>query len=212
MLPANSLLLTKGLAAKAAPSSPRKSGDRVRRFVLSDEVVDRDGDIVLVSGINTSEYERNPIVLWAHRFDLPPIGRMERLHKEAGRLVGDVRFASTEDADKVLRLVDGGFLNATSVGFRTVRSGPPSSLTLAAHPEAARKCIRVIYECLLLEVSIVPIPSNPGALRMDAPDAKAVAAGVMRKIAADPIALKDLAAEVAGNVFAEVARRGGVRR
>jgi hypothetical protein len=59
-----------------------------------------------------------------------------------------------------------------SVGFKILEAGPASDhLTTREDLAKNRKAQRVIRRWLLLEISCVPIPANPGALR------KAIASG-----------------------------------
>src|SRR4051812_38693220 len=49
--------------------------DRTKRFVLTTDLLDRDFDCVLPSGMRYESYLRNPVMLWAHRFDFPPVAK-----------------------------------------------------------------------------------------------------------------------------------------
>ena len=55
-------------------------------FVLSDETVDRLGDVIMSDGWDLTNFKKNPIALWAHRSDQPPIGRWKDLRAEKGLL------------------------------------------------------------------------------------------------------------------------------
>jgi HK97 family phage prohead protease len=138
---------------------------RVARFVLTSDKLDLDGDVVLARGMDVSQYLRNPVVLWAHRFDMPPVGKCVKLSlADAGtKLVADVEFASTKFASELFELVKGGFLRAVSVGFKSLVAGLADHTLLMARPEL-RSCKRVVSAATLYEVSLVPIPSNPDAL------------------------------------------------
>src|SRR5947208_1044841 len=48
---------------------------RQKQFVISTASVDREGDTVAPEGWVLQEYERNPVVLWAHDGEEPPIGQ-----------------------------------------------------------------------------------------------------------------------------------------
>lgn len=130
------------------------AGDRVRRFVISTASVDRDNDTIAVAGWKLDSYKRNPVVLWAHDYSQLPIGKATGVGIENGKLVATAEFADHDFADTVLRLIDGGFLNATSVGFRPIKS--------ALNRERGGQDF---IEQELLEFSIVPVPANSEALR-----------------------------------------------
>jgi hypothetical protein len=95
-------------------------GNRTVRFVLSDGSVDRMGDSIAASGWELDAYRRNPVVLWAHDSNAPPIGKMTSVFISGDRLIGDVQFASPETyefADQIYRLITAGYIKAGSVGF-----------------------------------------------------------------------------------------------
>ena len=128
-------------------------------FTSSDESVDRYGDILKVSGWQFSNYLKNPVVLWAHRSNEPPVGRCVEIHTETNppALVQTIEFADEATypfAATIFSLYKGGFLNAVSVGF----------LPLEA-PTRIPDGDGYVYGSMdLLELSCCPIPANPQAL------------------------------------------------
>lgn len=148
------LFETTDMQMKAAEDTP------TAEFIASKEVVDRDGEILKVNGIDIKNYKRNPVVLYAHRRDDYPIGKATKIIKTRdGELKIKVLFATeeNEDAMKVYRLIKGGFLNAVSIGFRPTE--PPE------YPKDG-KIFRVFPKTELLELSIVPVPANQDALAL----------------------------------------------
>jgi HK97 family phage prohead protease len=128
-------------------------GDRVREFVISTGHIDRDNDRVAVAGWKLDNYRKNPVVLFAHDYSGLPVARCLSLRQQGDELIAAAEFAKHEQAQTVLDLIDGGFLNATSVGFRPVGNGTPNQFGGTDFPSAE-----------LLEFSIVPVPANPEAL------------------------------------------------
>lgn len=132
-------------------------------FTLSKTSADRANDVVHQDGWKLASYMNNPVILWGHNHSIPAIGRMGRMHVEGDALVGAVTFATAEQhpfADTVYRLVEGGFLNAGSVGFI------PHRYEIRADGGLD------FLENELIEYSIVNIPMHPEAL------ARAVAGGI----------------------------------
>lgn len=128
---------------------------RTVSFVLSTSEEDRAGDTVDQTGWKVENYMRNPVVLWCHDQSEPPVGRCVSLGLQGGSLVGRVQFATAEQnpfADTIFKLVEGGFVNAGSVGFRPLRF------------EINEKGGLDYREQELLEFSIVGVPCNPQAL------------------------------------------------
>ena len=129
--------------------------DRILRFIGSTEVQDRDGDIILASGWELDNYKKNPVFLWGHDYSIPPIGKAIDVRVSNKQLIFDIQFPEEGVyplADTVYKLYKGGFLNATSVGFVGKQAEPIANGSKYIRQE-------------LLELSAVPVPSNPTALQ-----------------------------------------------
>ena len=123
-------------------------------FVLSDESVNSCGFVVLTEGIDTSVFERNPVMLYMHTRDGNVIGRWENIRKEDNKLLADAVFDdSTELGAKVKKQVEGGFLRAVSIGIEEVQRDTLNG-------------VNTIVKCRLIEVSVVDIPSNKNAVKL----------------------------------------------
>lgn len=125
------------------------------RFVAGTEGLKIDGRSFLMSGADLTRYEANPVVLWAHDGNKPPIGRGVAA-VEDGRLVIDIEF---DQDDEFARAVESkyrrGFMNAVSM------------LPLpAGHRRGMRPRSGEISEWELVEVSAVPIPVDPEAVKV----------------------------------------------
>ena len=143
------------------PPVPVEGVARTLRFVFSDNSVDRMGDTIDAAGWDISDFERNPVALWAHDASQPPIGGARNVAVDGGRLCGDIEFAPPETyefADTIYRLVLGKFLRAVSVGFM-----PTKYSFVENDPE--RGFGIDFLEQSLLEISICPVPANPNALQ-----------------------------------------------
>jgi hypothetical protein len=138
-------------------------------FVVSDEGRDRMGDRILVKGWDLTEFKRNPIMLWAHDdwSGESVLGTWDTPRKEPPNLVAEGEFTPTgvnPFADMIFEMVDRKIVRASSVGFM------PQKTTRGENPEEREEMDLgdwgVLFEkALLLEISIVPIPANPRALR-----------------------------------------------
>jgi HK97 family phage prohead protease len=131
--------------------------DRKMSFTISTASVDRDNDTIDPKGWQLDNYAKNPVVLWAHDYSQPPVGKAVNIQSTADGLKAEVEFlpkGMSPFADMIHDMVKGGFLNATSVGF-------------AGKDFARSKDREHGYDFKsqeLLEFSIVPVPSNPEAL------------------------------------------------
>lgn len=123
-------------------------------FVLSDESVNSYGFVVLTEGIDTTAFERNPVMLYMHNRDGNVIGRWENIRKDGKRLLGDAVFDdSTELAATVKKQVEKGFLRSVSIGIEQIATEELNG-------------VQTVTKCRLIEVTIVDIPSNENAVKL----------------------------------------------
>lgn len=130
-----------------------EGADRTLRFRISTGSVDRDRDTIAPAGWKLSNYKKNPIVLWAHDYSSLPIARTTKIKVDGDALVATAEFADHPFADTVYRMLKGGFLKATSVGFEPLK-----------HAYDDKRGGYDFLEQELLEFSVVPVPANPEAL------------------------------------------------
>ena len=133
-------------------------------FVASTGAVDRHGDTVAPEGWRLDAYRENPVVLWAHDYRRPAIGRAQSVWRDGGALLARLEFAGTEFAREVEGLYRQGYQQGVSVGFRPLHFEERRDARTGAFLG-----IRFL-EQELLEISAVPVPANRGALlerRMD---------------------------------------------
>jgi HK97 family phage major capsid protein/HK97 family phage prohead protease len=128
-------------------------------FVMSDDTVDRQGDIIEPDGWQLGNFKRNPVALFAHDSKLP-LGVWRNVQIKGGQLVGEIEFlpeGRSARVDEIRAFVESGMLRAVSVGFRPV---PGAAEPI---PGSARGGVRY-KKAELLECSLVSIPANPNAL------------------------------------------------
>ena len=137
---------------------------RVLEFVGSTEDVDRMGDVIIASGWQLKDYKKNPVFLWAHQYDMPPVGKATKVWIDEDKLKFNIQFPMREEyefADTIYKLYKGGYLRASSVGFMPIKSEPI---------EQKEDEDVMIYQPTrylkqdLLELSGCPVPANPNAL------------------------------------------------
>jgi hypothetical protein len=81
-------------------------------FILSDESVDRMGDVIVASGWDLKAFAKNPIALAFHNPGFP-IGKWNNLRIEKGELRGHLEMAplgTSPRIDELRRLIDAGIL------------------------------------------------------------------------------------------------------
>src|SRR3990167_8418958 len=112
---------------KKAFSSIIKEIDVAKRTltaVISTGTVDRMGDIVEPEGVSFKNFNKNPVVAWAHNYTMPPIARALWVRRIDKTIVSKMEFAKTEFAEEIFQLYQGGFLRAFSIGFSPIEKEP----------------------------------------------------------------------------------------
>ena len=152
--------------------------------IASNSQVDRAGDIINVNGWYLKNYKKNPIILWSHASgglsgeSIPPVAKAEKIWVEDNQLKIRGRFADTPFAQELKTLVDGGFLNAVSVGFIPLIRDEKGNMEIDEKmwrrasddeiiktDEGVRRPNGEKFEKQeLLEVSWVSVPALPSAL------------------------------------------------
>lgn len=128
-------------------------------FVASTGDPDRNGNVMDADGWDLANYKANPVVLFNHNWDLPPVGRATDIHIEALRLLARVEFAPTSLGQELALLNADGYMKAISVGARPlqweVRRHPDHGFPIGIHSHRQE----------LLELSVVAIPANPATVQ-----------------------------------------------
>jgi HK97 family phage prohead protease len=116
------------------------------------------------AGWELEHYAANPVVQWAHLYEIPAIGRAENVRTDEEGLHGNVVF-NARDIDPfgwaVGERVRNKVLRAGSVGFLVLEIELPSKKS------AEDDEVLIFRKQELLEFSICNIPANPFALAKD---------------------------------------------
>lgn len=137
-----------------------KDEERVIEFVASDEIVDYDGDLVKIEGMDISKIKKNKSFLWSHGQKDLPVGKVLSLKKDKGLLFGKAQLTSEEEYPfgyQVYKLIKGGYINNVSISFMP-------DYSTAEYRDIKGKSVRVINNSTLLEISAVNIGANSNAL------------------------------------------------
>lgn len=118
------------------------------RVVATDFSEDRDGEVMNVTGLDTQNFEKNPVLMFGHNHQILPVGKALHLKKENGQLTFEPAFSdATQMSRDVKALWEEGILGAVSIGFIP-----------------KRMMDNVFVEAELIEISVVNVPANPNAL------------------------------------------------
>lgn len=128
-------------------------------FVLSDESVDRMGDVIEAKGWQLANFKKNPIALFNHDSD-SVIGQWKNIRIDGARLMATLEMAAAGTSalvDTVRNLIAQRILRAVSVGFKPVEFVPIEGSKSGGYRFTKHE---------LLEASVVSIPANPNALSL----------------------------------------------
>lgn len=133
----------------------------MKTFVLSDESLNSQGFRVLTSGIDLTQFEKNPVMLYAHDDEILPIGRWRNVRKEGDRLLAEAEFDEGDElAQQISAKVEKGYINCCSIGFKVTSTTDNPYFMLPGQKWDT------VSECVLLECSICAVGSNYNAMRL----------------------------------------------
>jgi len=117
----------------------------------SKSVVDRDGDLVVPTGIDLTNFKKNPVLLFNHNFE-HPVGKVVEIEpSKDGLKVKAIVYKELDE--KVFNAVKNGVLKTFSIGFRALDGEYDNE-----------NDVFIITKAELWEVSIVSVPANQDAL------------------------------------------------
>jgi len=141
-----------------------------RRFlsVITTDSLDRDGEVLIPDGMDSTEFERTGTVFWNHNYDMP-IGKLVgKLRRNDDSVEAETEFAVRPDdyqgeffPDFARAMVEQGVVRGVSVGFIALDMRRAGTRDIERYGES---CKRVINRWKLLEYSIAPVQCNPDAL------------------------------------------------
>lgn len=136
----------------------------MKEAIISTERVNSYGSRVLTSGIDYSQYEKNPVLLYMHRRggrEDMPIGVMTNLRVEGDVLYGTPKFDDdTEQEKNIARKWERGTLRMLSAGLELYEVSEDEALIAEGQTRPT------VTRSKLIEVSVVDIGSNDDALQV----------------------------------------------
>jgi len=165
--------------------------------IASSGKVDRLGDTIDPKGWYLKNYKKNPVMLWSHSTGgmfggtaIPPVAKATKIWVDDDKeLKLKGQWADTPFAQELKTLVEGGFLNAVSVGFLPLVEDKKGDIEMESkmyRRATEKETSKGIYDNEygesftkqeLLEVSWVSVPALPQALI----SAKEMKLGLMTK-------------------------------
>lgn len=178
-------VVLKAVHAESEKRAKYTKGSGRMAFVMSAEVEDRDRDIVIQAGLDTAEFEKNPVAPWAHRSGDFPVGKWENLQKLLGgrpkRTEGDLVLTMADpNAQRLEAHWAAGSLVACSIGFM------PKEIERRDVPDEMKGDYYypgyIIHSAELYECSPCAIPANPAALAKAAADGDVLSREIIEEV------------------------------
>ena len=130
-------------------------GKRVR---ISNETLNSYGTRVMTSGLDISQYQRNPVLLYMHERG-KVIGLMKDIRKENDEVTGELEFdEASPESVRVKRQFEFGSLKMVSAGIDIIELSDDPGLLLQGQTRPT------VTRSKLFEVSVVDIGGNDDAL------------------------------------------------
>jgi hypothetical protein len=145
-------------AASSPPEHLPRTAARQRWLKAATSDVDRTGDIMVMSGLDLTNFRKNPQFLWQHGLTMKPVhtlGKIVDYHitDKALYVLAEYAEESVYDfAEQIFRLDEAGYLPANSIGFHPIEW------------EKNAKGGLTFTKWELVEVSKVELPMNPNAI------------------------------------------------
>lgn len=137
-----------------------------KEAIITNSSLNSYGSRVITSGIDLTQYRRNPILLWMHnrpfsgrKDEVLPIGRIENVRIEGDNLIGTPVFDQKDDfARQIESKWNDGILKMVSAGLDVIELSDDPGVLLPGQRRMT------ITRSKLVEVSVVDIGANDDAL------------------------------------------------
>lgn len=134
-------------------------------FVVVDESINRYGYRILVDGISTDGFLKNPVCCLQHDTYGVSIGRWKNLRTGDGKLTGTLEFDPDDEmAMRLYAKYTKGYMSAVSLSIIPVEESESPGVLLPGQKYPT------VTKSELLEISLVTVPGQKNAVRLVKPD------------------------------------------
>lgn len=134
------------------PATVKNLGDGIFEATITTSHKDRTGENIVTEGVDPNSWEQTGMpVLYGHDYQGLPIGKGLSWKSFKNKMTSRFQLAIAEYpfAATVAKMIEGGYLNAVSIGGRVLEWSED---------------YMTIVKMEMVEFSVVPIPANPNAL------------------------------------------------
>ncbi len=134
-------------------------------FVICDNTLNRKGWRLLVEGIDTTGFVKNPVCCVQHDTWMMPVGKWKDLKVEKSTFTGVVEFdKNDEQAIKLYWKYTDGYMNAVSLNILPIEESTDEAMLVPGQSRAT------VAKSELLEISLVTIPGQKNAVKLSTPE------------------------------------------
>ena len=152
-----------------------KGEERIVLATISKVALDRDREVVMSSGMDISQYEKNPVILVNHNWSGIPVGQSLHTMTYPDRVRQKIQFDSDEESLTIFNKYQSKSLRAFSVGFVPMEIAENGAALFNQYADMVIQAgfmdikdvdntKRFITKSLLIENSVVTIPANTEAI------------------------------------------------
>jgi hypothetical protein len=155
--------------AKAAAEFQLEEGSRSDVSTVTTDAIDHQKEVVLPTGLDFAVFRSNPVVPFAHSYDVLPVGRCMWIKASGNGVAAMTKYAKCPPnhtdwlPDAILSLMQEGMCTGKSIGFIPTHMRAPTGEEVSRRPELKGAQV-IIDKSTLLEYSVAPVPCNPEAL------------------------------------------------
>lgn len=152
--------------------------DRVYTATITTQSLDRDNEVLLSSGMDSSEFEKTGgTIFFNHNYN-QPVGKSLFIKRGQKKWISQFKIADRPAdyqgdffPDFVASLIDQGIIKGVSVGYQTLQERIPTKKDINEFGKGVRN---VVSKWKLLEYSIAPLQANAEALIKNFVDTKKI--------------------------------------
>ena len=134
-------------------------------FIICDNSLNRKGWRLLVEGIDTTGFQKNPVCCVQHDTWSVPVGKWKNLKVENSTFTGVVEFdRNDEEAVKLYWKYKDGYMNAVSLHVIPLTESMEPAILMPGQKYAT------LTTSELLEISLVTVPGQKNAVKLSSPE------------------------------------------
>jgi len=130
------------------------------RFIVATSDLDDNGNKADIGGWDLERFRKNPVVLFNHQRNHPPIGRADRVDIIGNQMLASIEFAPSKFGQAIADLVTQNFIRGASPGWAPTAGAWEWLRNANGFPTGIHS-----HKQELREISIVGLPANPETLK-----------------------------------------------